>query len=400
MGFFEKLHPASFKGVSFSVPSESESGGKKIAEHNYPGSDIRNNEELGTLPPSFSLDVIIHGENVDDRRRALIRVLNSPGNGTLVHPVYGSIDVLATSYSASSDDGNVGIVRMSIEFSTSDPAASLNPTGTLANGVSAAAADSRTQAGNIFSFNYNEPATNNQSQNAATKTDSIYDQVFERISSVVNPVQDGISDFTRVVNENRRRVFSIVRKAQSLKDSLMSLYDTALTVVNTPADLLREWQDLIDFGFDEPAGKTNTVDRALIEENRITLNDHTRVNALINTMESAAHSDFQTDTELDETRQVIEDGFRTIVDEGDPSSIVFNVELRASLNDLRNKTREVLDQKENTVWRIDSFKTANTSMSLITYDLYGSIDRLEVVQNLNSRQNFAHINNETLRVVS
>ena len=103
MSVLEQLQPASFRGIPFLVNAETKTGGKKTVTHEYVGSDKRFTEELGLLPPSFSIEAVIHGNEAISTRLLLEDALDEPGLGILVHPVYGAIEVKSTIYSVNSN---------------------------------------------------------------------------------------------------------------------------------------------------------------------------------------------------------------------------------------------------------------------------------------------------------
>lgn len=79
-----KLLPGSFRGVPFSVLTESISeGGPRIVLHEYPNSKRRYVENLGSIPFKFRLEVVIQGEDWRERSNQLLQALNQEGPGRL-----------------------------------------------------------------------------------------------------------------------------------------------------------------------------------------------------------------------------------------------------------------------------------------------------------------------------
>jgi prophage DNA circulation protein len=397
MPVIEKLQRASFRGVEFLVESETKQGGKKTVTHEFVNSNQRFTEELGELPPVININAVVHGETAIDQRFNLERVLNLPGTGTLVHPVYGILEnVKSTTYSVNSAQTGIGEFKFSIQFETSESNVTAAPTTITNSAVSKAAEDARSALNSALESSFINPEFPKVSDTSGSTLDDIYEEVFNQVSSVTNAVQTKISEFTRVVENGRSSVFSIVQQATTVKTSIQDLYLAAINVVNTPSDLLDAWSNLTDFGFLDTQGKTNTVPRQNEENNRSILNEHTRVNALINAFEAAVYTNFQTDVELSNAQQILNDAYNTQIEQfretvsSEVNSLAANPNVRQTISELRNLSRQVFDEKEQNIWRVVTIDPGTTSMLLTSYRYYGNIDNLNLIIGLNDDINVAN----------
>jgi prophage DNA circulation protein len=395
MSVFEKMYPGSFRGVPFLVESESREGGKKVAIHEFVNSDNRFTEELGKLPGIFTLEVVVHGDDAIQRRINLERVLQISGIGDLVHPVYGNIKVKSTTFNVNSNQRNIGQFRFSITFNSSKANVTVAPETETKSSVSNAAEDAREALNDALESNYANPEIPDTLESSGNKLDDIYEDVFSSVSGGVNLVQDKVSTFTRTVSEGRSKVFSIVQQGFIVKDSVKDLYDSALDVVNTPEDLLESWKRLVDFGFLDIQGLTDTVFRRNKENNKSSLNEHTRINALINTFEATAYTDFETETELDAAQKVLDDNYELLIngfDTGsdDVESLAENPEVRKTMAELRTRTRKVLNDKDQNTWRVVDIEPGISSMALTSYRYYESLDNVDILRRLNTSVNAAN----------
>ena len=415
MAYADKLYQSSFRNVMFFSPRESENGGKKIVEHNYPGSNFKFYEELGEAPPTFSISALVHGENADQERRRLILAMTEPGLGTLVHPIYGTLLVEAVDYSVKSSDKKIGIFEFTLNFGTSEQSISLNPEETTSNQVSEEAQQARADLDNVFTEAYEEPTFIDSIVAAADEVNAIVDELNDQIDSIAEPIQDAVSEITTVVATTRRNVLTAVRTANNTKNSLRAVYDSFLVVVNFPSELRESWEELTDFDFLSPAKvsssseqsaiiinstKRNTAKRIQINNNNRLLADHTRVNALIGLIESTSNTNFTDEEQLQEARDLLESKFVSLVEEADRTSIVFNSGLRARINELRNLSRQVLDVQLQNVWRVKEVQSGITSLSILAYRYYGSLDRLDTIKSLNPSQKWDGIQNENVKVTT
>lgn len=406
---FEKLQEASFKGFSFLVPDETRTGGKKVVSHEYPNTDYRFTEELGKVPPKFTITAIIKGDDSIEDRKRFEAILEESGSGDLIHPIYGKLNAVSTTFSVSGNQREIGQFIFSINFEVSRNEVTPQPVLTNVSSVSESAEDARDACDDALEEEYKEPTFFDKVKAAATKANEIYDAVNERITKVVGTIQDNVSKVTAFVANVKRKVFTIVSKAAQVKASLKSLYASALDVANTPDELFDAWKDLVNFGFIESlldgnfedaraelleTQPANTTTRFDISVNDSILDEHTRLQALINTFEASAYKDYQTEDELIEVREFLENAFTRLMDIadvpvgenaiGEIPTLVSKQEVREAMFKLRDRTRAVLDQKSQVTQKIvDITPNKVTSIPLITYQYYGSQNEEQTIADLN-----------------
>jgi prophage DNA circulation protein len=398
MSVFTNLQIASFRGVEFLVDSETKSGGKKIVTHEYVNSNSRFTEELGELPPSFTIDAIVHGENAVQKRFNFERVLNLPGLGELVHPVYGTLQVKSTTYSVSSSQVTVGQFRFSINFQITRGIINPAPAGVNISEVSRNAESSRKVLNDAFEDQYIVPILPETLDSAATKLDSVYEAVESAIINITSTIQSKIAEFTKLVSSGRREVFTVVQNAFNLKTALFDLYTSALSVINLPEDLSVAWESLLNFNALETAGKTNTVPRTREENNRLIFNEHTRATALINLYEAAAFNDYETDVDIDNIRTVLNNAYDDQINSTPVGLLATDPDTRTELAKLRVTVNKVFDEKEQNIWRVVTISPGKSSMLLTGYRYYKSLDTLELLQELNPDVNWANFNQDMTAV--
>lgn len=116
--WIDNLQDASFRGVPFQVEKESQKGGRRLANHQYPLRNIPNPEDLGSKQRQYGVTGFIVGtEGVLEARDALIAALDADGAGQLIHPTYGQLQVMVPDWSMNTDlIGEQNIVRFQISF--------------------------------------------------------------------------------------------------------------------------------------------------------------------------------------------------------------------------------------------------------------------------------------------
>lgn len=75
------------------LPSVSDSGGRRIAELQYPYRDGQTTDDLGRKPNAFQFDFMIFGMRYMEGVRDILQEFNSPKPGILIHPVRGQFTV-------------------------------------------------------------------------------------------------------------------------------------------------------------------------------------------------------------------------------------------------------------------------------------------------------------------
>lgn len=123
MSWKDRLFDASYRGVPFGVRENSRSGGRRVGVHEYPLRDTPLIEELGRAPRRFSVDAYIVGDDYARVRDRLIRRLESPSagfpfrpGGILVHPTFGRVNVVPTSFREVESTEEGRMARIAIEF--------------------------------------------------------------------------------------------------------------------------------------------------------------------------------------------------------------------------------------------------------------------------------------------
>lgn len=407
MSVIKELQPASFRGVGFLVNAETKTGGKKTVTHEFVNSDKRFTESLGKFPPKFTIEAVVNGDDAIQRRLNLERVLDLPGVGNLVHPIYGDGEVESTTYTTNSNQTRIGEFRFSINFETSEaitPAATQSKI-TTPESVSTAAKNTSGILSNVFEDNYVNPSSGFSENEAADQSDNLYETVLNAVANPVGAIQDKIADFTRFVSDARSDIFTIVSQGSILKQSLEDLFQAALDVVSTPEDLIDAWNDLTDYGFLDIQGDTNTKKTQEAESNKSILREYARLVALINLYEAYAHKDYQTDVELSDARNVLDAKYNELIEMFSDDIDVENVSVLTTDNDFRNSIASlrvtangVFDEKEQNVWRVVTISPGKSSMALTAYRYYGSLDQLDLITGLSPSVNHANFNQDIMAV--
>ncbi|EDV7104772.1 multidrug DMT transporter permease [Salmonella enterica subsp. enterica] len=105
----------SFRNVPFLVYKEQrERGGRNIVKHEYPLRESGGADDLGPKLPAFTFTVIVQGDDAQAQRKALRDALYAPGAGELIHPDYGTLNVLIDNFESRYNVSEQRVVEFTI----------------------------------------------------------------------------------------------------------------------------------------------------------------------------------------------------------------------------------------------------------------------------------------------
>lgn len=107
---------ASFRGVQFFVESSDISAGRRTVTHQYPQRDEPFTEDLGRAAREYEISAFVLGEDCVDQAYAVRDAIEQPGPGTLVHPEFGEVQVIARPGGSMSFSQTRRIVRFTLTF--------------------------------------------------------------------------------------------------------------------------------------------------------------------------------------------------------------------------------------------------------------------------------------------
>jgi len=400
---------AKFRDLPIFVTSESVSRGKKTVIHEYPNSDKRFVEELGKLPPTFTLNVIVFGSDAVQDRYNLEFKLEEPGLGTLIHPVYGSNEVQVLEYNAKSDQTKIGVFEYSIKFAISEATITPTPAEVTSSNVKNDAELAREAIFGSLVDKYIPPEMSDSIVGVADNVTGIYDTVEDNINNVTGTIISQMATFTRFITQGRDSVYQVIQTGQNVKDSLVDVYNSALAAVSDPSTLTAAWEELLSFNLDGSTtdfGPITTVTRTATGTSQNITDEHTRLMALINYTEALSFTEFSTMSSLEEARTKMVEHYDLFFRDGDKvtgdyglDSMLNDPIVRGALNTLKITAIADFETKEQNAWRVLDVDGGISSLVLLNYQYYGSLDNIDTVLNLNTNINAANFVNEEVKIV-
>jgi len=388
----KQLLPASWKGIPFFIRSEMlTEGGRRTVLHDYPNSSERFVEDLGELPPKFSITAFVTGEDFIDRAEQLERALKEPGKGKLSMPTFGARSLFALPYRKDASQRDVGEIRFDLEFVSGRAVSGPSKAPKTAQTVYAQGDTAREQITIALEDLWIEPRDTSNVLAAQFDLEQ-FTAAIDQITTVV----DNVTDVTQAVSLIEINTASIVRSASTLATSFIGELWQTVSVGLSDGGGLSLLKDLTKFGSqlslslsdiknasilatsdqdsnDVPLWQPTTATRLERNSNRLSLINSGRVAALVSAYEQAADATYGTDAEIEETRLALETEHQRLmrVDTEDRALVQSQSGVRRAVENVRLSALDVLDQKEQSAFILTTIENSvPVSAFVLAYDLY------------------------------
>lgn len=117
MSWRDRLRPASFRGVEFSVLTIESEFGRRQVTHQAALVDVPTAEDLGRAADSFQVEGYLVGDDYDLARDELIKAIrDTAGPGRLVHPYQGEKSVIASGFRIREESEAQRMCRFTVVF--------------------------------------------------------------------------------------------------------------------------------------------------------------------------------------------------------------------------------------------------------------------------------------------
>ncbi|WP_064116773.1 DNA circularization protein [Pseudomonas fluorescens] len=121
MSWSETLLDASFRTVPIQVVEESLQAQRALSEHGTPFKDGDSVKDLGRGSRRFQMEVVAFGVNYEIELQNILRALDTPGPGELVHPIYGSVSVVTQTWEVKHNADNPDSATITLLFLEETP---------------------------------------------------------------------------------------------------------------------------------------------------------------------------------------------------------------------------------------------------------------------------------------
>ena len=213
----ENTRPASFRGVPFRVSSDETDRGPLASTYLYVNTGRRTSKNQGVFPPRFTMQCFTHdddGDLYEQKRDALVRVLDDGLPGELVHPYWGNAWVQPMQYKVSQRESELNKCNFSIPFE-------------------------------VVSKNSADP--NNSKDATSVAIRKLADSAYDALNSAS---ADGLRNTSGRMFESSAAIFGNI--GTQLKDKVSKVADT-IVKANEYADKAIQLQEQAGFYMDNPS---------------------------------------------------------------------------------------------------------------------------------------------------
>lgn len=388
MSLLDKLLPASYKGVSFLATSFPVSGGRKIVKHTFPNSDKQVIEDLGLIPRSYTMDIVVTDANRSNpsesgfyiiNRDALLAKLEDGEAGKLTHPLYGDIEnVKVGTYSVNENLTSLGECRITVTFEQSEGTGIPEQLSSSLNTIEVSVATTLAAVNTNIVDNYQ---TTVSFPSSYTDSVSKLNEVATGITDATNFVQqqaDKIDALSAEIQNFQNNVTSLVRAPQDLADSISSLFDTINNTYPTIEASITAFSQLFDFGDSDVDLNQTTASRIERAKNKKMINDTIQSMALSYAYLNASQLTFDTTDEIDAQAAILENQYKKLI-----ASTGLDDSSKQSLRDLRVDVQQYFENQKLVTQQVITVFTQPITARLLAYQYYGSSDQGEQLASLN-----------------
>lgn len=225
----------SFRNVPFLIYKEQrERGGRHIVKREYPLRESSGADDLGPKLPAFTFTVIVQGDDAQAQRKTLRDALYAPGAGELVHPDYGTLNVLIDNFESRYNVSEQRVVEFTI---TAVPQA--NDTAPAARKDTAAALSTAAGAGMNSVFNTLADGWSVISENLHD-LQAMMDTVSEKIDALENAVSNigimqDISALAASFTAMKGSITSLITTPRRMARQLVGVFSGLIALPSLPA---------------------------------------------------------------------------------------------------------------------------------------------------------------------
>lgn len=397
-----QLVQASFKGVEFSVRSESlTEGGRKTILHEYTNSSERFVEDQGQIPPKFSVTAFVHGENFKANAKRLESALNEKGSGKLILPNFGSVNVYSLPYSKSASQTSVGEIEFELEFAVGRPSAGPSIGLIEIQQVYDFGDIARQKIQEAFGSKFIIPSSVEDSAVAAFDMIAAMNGIVENYKDILptenlETVLSKVTEMTAILPQLVRDPVSLAEDfiggtpvdtglwqeisigltgGDGLTNLILSTFfggGSALELSDVNGDSIDH--NPVDSGSSTiPLWQETTAQRISRNDNRLNTVNAQRLSAMVASYEVAADTNYSTQDEITDVRITLEDIHDRIMrdDTIDRDVIQSDDNVRSAVENIRLAALDILEQKEQEAFGLDTLDIRAPSSSFVqSYNLY------------------------------
>lgn len=216
----------SFRGVPFYVSGrQNQRGGRRIVKRQFPLRENGGADDIGKILRERSFRAVLFGDDYLTARDALIKALDTPGAGELVHPNYGTVNAQIDTWECTENTREGGSAEFDITFYPP-----LDTTAPLSTAdASAAATSAADDAADALKSDFGD--------NWDISSLSVSD-----INALINNATSYVNDITASIQQ----VFGVLDVAGDIMSSASALTGAISSLIYQPAAMINQFGNLIN----------------------------------------------------------------------------------------------------------------------------------------------------------
>ncbi len=385
------LKRASYKKVPFLMKVATTKGGRKDALHEFPGSNKQSIEDFGLKPRSFSITIVIIENDYENNRNRVLEILSEGGNGVLIHPTLGRLEnIVARHWTIREAIDELSRAEIVVQFALNDAPSIPFQKGVSANEVQATNSILGGSVSDNISNNYSVNTNLTGNYESAVAQLQKVGEAFNDLSTFGSNVNDQINIYNSDLVRFTGNINSLVTQPSQLANSIATLFANLNQLFISPADTYGALVALFGFSGTAVKPRPSTTSRIQRLSNENIIDKSINITALGYAYEASTQLDFQTNIDIDEVEEQLEEQYANVIDPGlDDLDIENEVQSGLSddildnLNDIRVDALELLDEELLNTKKVVSLRVPLLPISVIAYRLYGSTELADALVNLN-----------------
>lgn len=369
MDYKKRMLKGSFRGIGFEIKSHTMSGGRRVAQHEFPHRDNPFSEDLGRKSREFSISAYVVGSDYMSQRDLLVKALQEKGVGKLIHPYLGEMEVRCRNFSISENSSSGRVCEISMSFIEEGKALQVtkitSPKITAKNKVSG----------------FIDKSVQGFSKTFKVKNFPDF---------VANSAVGDVKNVLQSLESGRGIISSQIEVAEKVFESIQNLKNRALEFASNPKDLGLEISSIItktgtessitiDEKIESPV-KTPSRNQEL--ENKKSLNQLVQNIVLANKVTSILEGDFETREDAIEKRKEILGSIDKVME------TTLDSDLFEAMYDLRNEMAKLLPEGLENVPNLVKIKTTSDLPALlVSHYFLGDASKVDEVISRNKIEN-------------
>lgn len=386
MAWIDNLRPASFRNIRFFIDTSQFNTGRRLAFHEYPDRDEPFAEDLGRVGRTFKVEGHILGDEYFETKRQLIEACEKEGPGELIHPYYGTRQVVCGPFSIDEDTKEGGIAKVSFQFYEAGdnrfPKEIEDKVQKLAE-VSATATAAST---NKFANKFNVIKLAGYAVNTARASVEQAAQFYENATKDLTAAAEGLADLAFSIRNLRAEVNDLLQSPAKLAQRLLDSFELLEAALSLPAGKYRAVLNFVTLTTPFTAGPVETPTRLREADNANVFDSFMHEAAVAQAVNIVPLLELSSLDDAIKIRQELRDQIEIILNTTDDDDVF------VAFKDLNAQLSRVLPDADSDLPNVQKYTPPQVVNSLaLTYDLFENLDSEADLIERNNIQNPAFI---------